>query len=508
MRKKIWVKLFTNENKYYCYDVGTNNIMAIDKTLYFVLKKYNYSNKKETIENLKSRFNKKDIIKAIDMIDKFKKESNGFILEKRIKLKFPFTRDEYEKLLSNLVNHMILNITEKCNFRCKYCKFSENYEYARFHTKKSMEWCTIKKAIDFFVKNASYFLKNKDRELVLGFYGGEPVLEYENIFNAINYLETNYSDIFNRFRFSLTTNGSLFNVENIKKFIKYDFSLLVSLDGPGEIHDRYRVFPNNNGTYDLIKKNLELIRRIDEDYFMKKVGFSIVLAPEFDLERVYNYFKSVEFSENRVYMFSEVNSNDTTFLEQFNMNEEWKKAKNQERFLKKKYLSNRISNIRDVLLMNLFEGSVYDIQSRIPYNMPNEIYPNGICLPGLQKIFVDTYGNFHLCEKINWNFSIGNVDEGFDTEKIFKLISEYINTTNNCKNCWAIRFCKDCYLSSLKENTFSRERKKEYCKRRRRTILVGLKDYVYIMERNQNAFKETNHEPNILYEAYKFLNRI
>jgi uncharacterized protein len=371
-----------------------------------------------------------------------------------------------------------------------------------------MEWSTIKKAIDFLIKNASYILRNTNRELVLGFYGGEPLIEYNNIFKAINYLEANYKDIFNRCRFSLTTNGSLFNKEIIKKFIEYNFSLLVSLDGPKEIHDRYRVFPNNNGSFDLIKKNLELIRRIDENYFKEKVGFSIVLAPEFDLEKVYNYFKSENFSEKRVYMISEVDSDETNFFKQFNLTEEWKKLKMQENFLKRMYISNRISNIRDVLLMNLFEGSISDIHSRIPSIMPYEVYPNGVCLPGLQKIFVDTYGNFHLCEKINWSFSIGNVDEGFDIEKIFNLINNYIRTTNNCNNCWAIRFCKDCYLSSLKENRFSREKKKEYCKRRKKSLLVGLKDYVYIMERNQNVFSEIKHEPGIIYEAYKFLNRI
>lgn len=51
----------------------------------------------------------------------------------------------------------------------------------------------------------------------------------------------------------------------------------------------------------------------------------------------------------------------------FNMMEEWKKLIIHDKFLKRNYILNRISNICDVLLINLFEGNISDIHSRVTY---------------------------------------------------------------------------------------------------------------------------------------------
>lgn len=42
--------------------------------------------------------------------------------------------------------------------------------------------------------------------------------------------------------------------EVIDFLISNRIGLVISLDGPKEIHDRYRVFPNGKGTFDLILK--------------------------------------------------------------------------------------------------------------------------------------------------------------------------------------------------------------------------------------------------------------
>jgi uncharacterized protein len=45
---------------------------------------------------------------------------------------------------------LIINITEDCNLRCKYCYLSEVYEFTRNRTSQKMTLETGKRAINMF----------------------------------------------------------------------------------------------------------------------------------------------------------------------------------------------------------------------------------------------------------------------------------------------------------------------------------------------------------------------
>jgi len=507
---KLWIKLFENDNKFYCYDVNTNSIMEIDEPLYLVLNELNQSDVKIAVKNLSSLFGEKKTNKLLCEVKKYNDLEKFFFSKskKKIKLEFPFNKTEYKKILNNLLNHMIINLTDKCNFNCAYCRFSDvNQENNTL--KETISQSISIMAIDFFIKNANYIIDKTNKDLILGFYGGEPLIELDLLEYILKYIEEKYRKIFNRFRFSMTTNGSLLNERAIDVLIKYNFQLLLSLDGPKDIHDRHRVYHSGKGTFNNIKNNLELIKSRDKEYFEKKVGFSIVLAPEFKLHEVLRFFKSNNYSNNRVYMFSDVELEGTKLKDKYNMELEWNKHFTQQMDLKNEYLKKKISGVDDLLLRNIFGSNVSDIHFRTPRKMTVNNYPNGICLPGLQKVFVDTKGNFQLCEKINRYWDIGNMKDGFDINKIYNLIEKYIHISNEkCQDCWAIRLCKECYLSAIDENVFSTSKKNDNCERKRLNVLQGLKDYTYIIERNQNAFSEERNEDGIMYEAYKFLGRI
>jgi uncharacterized protein len=480
--------------------------MEIDKLLYIILKKYKYSNRSEIRKLFRNNYPGEKISEAIDTIDSFNKNKGGFGLVKDIKFCFPFAKSQYKRALENLVNHMVLNVTEKCNFHCQYCKFSGSYSHARKHSSKSMDIEVIKKSIDFLVKNASYIINETDRPLILGFYGGEPMIEFESILNALRYIEKEYKDIFPRFRFSVTTNGSLLSENVIKELVNYNFTLLLSHDGPAEISNRYRMFRDGKGAYDIILEKMELVKKISPDYFENKVGFSTVIVPEFHFREVVEYFRNTYKGKNRVYLFSMLDDKDTDFFDRFDMKTEWKKYRKDKAYLKKEYKNAKLNNKGDVVLDPLFDVNIYDIHKRGFHLMPDELFPNGICLPGLHKVFVDTNGNFHLCEKINWKFIIGDVYEGFNIDMIFHILEEYIKTTDICKKCWAVRLCKVCYLTALKNNRFSIDEKKRGCKGQKKRILENIKDYLSIVDKKPEAFDgQKKEEESIAQEVFKFL---
>lgn len=131
---------------------------------------------------------------------------------------------EYEQLY--------LAVSESCNFRCKYCRQKKKSELVNM----SIE--DIKNAIDTF-----YSVAIKPNSIV--FFGGEPLLNFDGIKFAINYVRSFDKNI----KFSMVINGSLCG-EKIAKFLaKHGVEVIVSIDGPKELHNEARVNINNKGTY-------------------------------------------------------------------------------------------------------------------------------------------------------------------------------------------------------------------------------------------------------------------
>ena len=140
-------------------------------------------------------------------------------------------------------------MTELCNSQCKYCYEKSMNEFDNKVDEKFK--------FDFSAPDVSQVsedkLKNflsKDKNPVLIFYGGEPLLEAERIIKIIDSLK----DINVKFR--IQTNGKLFDklpIEYLKKIEK----ILVSIDGDKERTD----FNRGEGTYEKVMENIKLIKK-------------------------------------------------------------------------------------------------------------------------------------------------------------------------------------------------------------------------------------------------------
>jgi len=74
-------------------------------------------------------------------------------------------------------------------------------------------------------------------------------------------------------KFNMTINGTLLNKEKIKFLVQNQFSILISIDGPKEIHDRYRVFKNGKGTFNCLIKNLRSMKSMYPEYYNRSFLF-------------------------------------------------------------------------------------------------------------------------------------------------------------------------------------------------------------------------------------------
>lgn len=131
-----------------------------------------------------------------------------------------------------------------CNFRCGYCyqELGNNY----------MQEKTIK-AIELFI--SKQIKNNNINSLGVTWFGGEPLLSK----NIIERLSKSFSRVEN-YNANLITNGYALTDSFINKLQELGINLVhFTLDGPKEIHDKYRYLKNGKGTYDIIKSNIEKI---------------------------------------------------------------------------------------------------------------------------------------------------------------------------------------------------------------------------------------------------------
>ncbi len=150
-------------------------------------------------------------------------------------------------------------VTEDCNLACKYCYMTGK------NNKSKMSFDVARKAIDYILLNREEF----DNEAVIWeFIGGEPTLEIELIDKICEYIKYKMFSLnhpwFENYRFNISTNGILYDTQNVQRYImknKSHLNIGISVDGNKVKHDLQRVWPDGKGSYDDVVKNVSLWQR-------------------------------------------------------------------------------------------------------------------------------------------------------------------------------------------------------------------------------------------------------
>jgi uncharacterized protein len=484
---KPFIHKFKTKSNNYIYDVNTNQFIKVNSVVYDIIEDWNILTPQEIISKWREKYKVKEINSAIQQIQLFFYKGH-FASHRPKKMWRPNFEEGLREVLNSNVNMLILNITEKCNLRCKYCVYSGTYYYERSHSNRSMGEKIIEKALNFYFNNELY---NADIKCI-SFYGGEPLLEFEKIKNIGEYVSKNFK---NKSSFSMTTNGTLLNEEIIKFLIKYSFFLLISLDGPSEIHDKYRVTADGKTTFGKIINNLRLIKKLSPEYYQSKVSFSVTIPPNVSPIKIDEFFENFDIVKEKDLQVSYIVPWDTEFFKIFGNYDSMYYKEIEE--LREKYIKNRINNKEPSSLQKaLFEKILITIHKR-NINVLRDIAPaNGICIPGQRKVFVSIDGKFFPCERIGEfrNFNIGDIERGLDLQKVKNLIENYIlNSEKECLSCWAVRLCDLCYVSTKRGDLMDFERKKEICINHKNFLNRMFITYATIMENNPNAFDFTKN---------------
>ena len=146
-------------------------------------------------------------------------------------------------------NHLILILSEICNFACSYC-------YAqKAHCNDVIDFTAICKAVDTIISRSEKAV----RITFIG--GGEPLVTYNLIKKTVEYAEHRAIHYQKKVYFSLTTNASLISKEIAKWMKHHNFRVSVSFEILPSIQNLQRPLLGGQGSYDIVETGINNLLR-------------------------------------------------------------------------------------------------------------------------------------------------------------------------------------------------------------------------------------------------------
>jgi uncharacterized protein len=515
MTVPLYFKYQTAYDRFYLYDTKTNEILRVSEEIFTIIDNYGVLTPDAIIDKYKGCFAEQTLRDALEVLDEFSMKG---VLRPHI----PCQRPEIlgirlydktyslEEFLNTFSRMLTLELTHRCNLNCEYCCFGKHYAHYRSHGMETMPEETAKQAI-------RYHLDKPESGRTITFYGGEPLLEFSLLQRLVLYAEQYCFDKGKEPpRFSLTTNGTLLTDDICRFFVEHNFSVLISLDGCQESHDRYRVFRSNGqGTFDLIMKNLLQFAELYPDFMGR--GLSLTLTADNDFYETNRVVKGLMKSYPTL-IVNFVNSNTSVIRNAMSCECEQKGCTRpqeypvqdslpaflnwtpdvlkryqdcQNQFQETLFLSPETARNEFPIFHKMFEGDYRNLHKRTIKRHPLSPKVACGCIPGAVRLYCAVEGTFYPCEKVEAipHLCIGNIENGIDHQRVSAMI-EYLGNETECDACAGKEFCSICpnYVTENNKGEFDRVLIANYCARIAENSVSKLVSYTKIMENQPSLF--------------------
>lgn len=178
-------------------------------------------------------------------------------------------------------NVMVKPIGSSCNLNCAYCYYLDK---SRLQDGRAEVMSDV--ILERVVRDA--IASNGADEITFEWHGGEPLLAGIDFFRKAVALQARYADG-RRIHNTLQTNGVLLTQQWADFLKEADFLVGISVDGPEDVHDRYRRDKGGRASFDRVMSGLEHLRRAEVPF---NTMTAVSRAGEGRGAEVYRFLKS------------------------------------------------------------------------------------------------------------------------------------------------------------------------------------------------------------------------
>ena len=358
------------------------------------------------------------------------------------------TADDVYNQLAN-IKHIGFEVTDACNLKCTYCIYGKFYNNHDDRVNKQIDIKKAKIFIDFLIEKLSLPANKSPRnEVLISFYGGEPLLNI-NFIKEVVYYTQQKQDNHIKFSYIMTTNA-VYLKKHFHFLFKYNFSITVSLDGSKE-NDSHRKFPNGKPSFGVVYQNLKYIQDNYTDYFENNIKFNSVLHNLNNRQDVFSFFYRVF---DKIPRFSEMNPTGV----KGGLEKAFDDLIRPKPFVRDKKLeaemtrvlgldSDQSNQLQDFIFH--YSGNVFDNYNELLIKREKvDHLPTATCIPFSKRIFMTVNNKILPCERIGHQFVLGEVTDEevkIDCEYIAEKYNNYYDSVRKqCMGCYHKRNCPQC----------------------------------------------------------------
>ena len=242
-------------------DVYSGSVHLVDEVAYDIIEMYEHHSRQEITAKIiekHSEITPNEVNECCDDIESLKSAGKLFTEDT-----FKPMAGDLKKKSAGVIKALCLHVAHTCNLNCSYCFASQG----KYHGDRAVMSLEVgKRALDFLIENSQ-----GRTNLEVDFFGGEPLMNFDMIKELVAYARKREKEAHKNFRFTLTTNGVLVD-DDVIDFANREMSnVVLSLDGRKEVHDRFRVDYNGNGSWEKIVPKFQRFveKRGNKNYYMR-----------------------------------------------------------------------------------------------------------------------------------------------------------------------------------------------------------------------------------------------
>lgn len=190
--------------------------------------------------------------------------------------------------INDLPWEFIVKLASRCNINCTYCYMYNLGDESALFQPKFIDESIIQELAQ---KLKSYQARHGLPVIRIALHGGEPLLVGKSRFAF--FCDVLYGQLGEALELYVQTNGTLVDDEWIEIFARHKIVVGLSIDGPPDIHDRYRLTHAGKGTFDDVWPALVKLNNAAFDRRVRFGGVISVVDPQQDAENYYLWMRDV-----------------------------------------------------------------------------------------------------------------------------------------------------------------------------------------------------------------------